>query len=158
MVGSGDFKSLEDITLSVYWYVVKAGKPVGPREVTKGAHLSSPSVAYRHLQKLEDTDLLEKNEYGDYIVKRKVNMRGYIWVGRRLLPKMLLYTIIFTAILIVEIIVLAMHYAVEDYQFKVFFLLLMLVTVFAMALFTIEGFMHIRRTNKTLNATQTAKT
>ena len=48
---------LEGITLSVYWYVVKEGKPVGPREVMKGAHLSSPSVAYRHLQKLEELNL-----------------------------------------------------------------------------------------------------
>jgi hypothetical protein len=47
-------EELEGITLSVYLYIVKKGKPVGPRDVMKGANLSSPSVAYRHLQKLED--------------------------------------------------------------------------------------------------------
>ncbi len=37
-------EELEGITLSVYLYVVKKGKPVGPRETMKGAKLSSPSV------------------------------------------------------------------------------------------------------------------
>lgn len=111
---------LEGITLTVYWYVVKEGKPVGPREVMKGTHLSSPSVAYRHLQKLEELSLLAKNEYGEYVVKRKVNMRGYIWVGRRLISKMTLYALIFLAVLAVEASVLGWHFEVEDYKFKTF--------------------------------------
>jgi len=39
-------------TFQTYLYLVKAGKPVGPRDVMRGADLSSPSVAYRNLQKL----------------------------------------------------------------------------------------------------------
>ena len=62
---NADSESLEGKTLNVYAYAVKEGKPVGPRDVMKGAHLSSPSVAYRHLQKLEDMNLLQKNEYGE---------------------------------------------------------------------------------------------
>ncbi len=60
---------LEGNTLTVYAYIVHAAKPVGTRDVTRGASLSSTSVAFRHLQKLEDMGLIEKNSYGDYILK-----------------------------------------------------------------------------------------
>jgi hypothetical protein len=145
-VTSADKEELEGITLSVYLYAVKKGKPVGPRDVMKGANLSSPSVAYRHLQKLEDLGYLQKNNYGEYLTKGKASVRGYIWVGRRMLPKMLVYSIIFMIILIVELVVLVIHYSVENYTFKVFFLLLTLVTGFAMAVFTFEALRHRRRT------------
>lgn len=139
-------EELEGITLSVYLYVVKKGKPVGPRDVMKGAHLSSPSVAYRHLQKLEDLGYLQKNTYGEYITKGKARVRGYIWIGRRMMPKMLIYSLIFMSILIVELVVLALHYSVENNTFKVFFLLLTLITGFAMAVFAVEVLLHHKRT------------
>jgi hypothetical protein len=145
-VTSTDKEELEGITLSVYLYAVKKGKPVGPRDVMKGANLSSPSVAYRHLQKLEDLGYLQKNNYGEYVTKDKASVRGYIWVGRRMLPKMLVYSITFMIILIVELVVLAIHYSVENYAFKVFFLLLTLVTGFAMGVFIFEALRHRRRT------------
>ena len=47
-------------TLIVYTYVVGENRPVGTRDVMRGANLSSPSVAHRHLQKLEAMGLLEK--------------------------------------------------------------------------------------------------
>ena len=147
-------EELEGITLSVYLYVVKKGKPVGPRDVMKGANLSSPSVAYRHLQKLEDMGYLQKNNHGEYITKNKAHVRGYTWIGRRMLPKMMIYALIFLSILIVEFIVLAIHYAVENYEFKVFFLLLILVTGFAMVVFIVEGLLQRRRTKLRLQNEQ----
>jgi hypothetical protein len=139
-------EELEGITLSVYLYVVKKGKPVGPRDAMKGARLSSPSVAYRHLQKLEDMGYLQKNKYGEYVAKDKAHMRGYIWIGRRMMPKMLVYSLIFMSILIIELVILAVHYSVEGYTFKVFFLLLTLITGFAMGVFIVEGLLQHRRT------------
>jgi len=144
-VPNANSEELEGITLSVYLYAVKKGKPVGPRDVMKGAHLSSPSVAYRHLQKLEDLGYLQKDEYGEYIIKDKAHVRGYIWIGRRMMPKMLFYALIFMSILIVELVVLALHYPVENYTFKVFFLLLTLVTGFAMSVFAVEALLHHKR-------------
>lgn len=145
-VPNANNEELEGITLSVYLYVVKKGKPVGPRDAMKGAHLSSPSVAYRHLQRLEDMGYLQKNKYGEYVTKDKAHVRGYIWIGRRMMPKMLVYSLIFMSILIVELVVLAMHYSVEGYSFKVFFLLLTLITGFAMGVFIVEGLLQHRRT------------
>src|SRR4030067_156239 len=107
-------EELEGITLGVYLYVVKKGKPVGPRDAMKGAHLSSPSVAYRHLEKLEDLGLLQKNEYGEYITQGKAHVGGYVWIGRRMMPKMLAYSLLFMSILIIELVVFAIHYSVEN--------------------------------------------
>lgn len=148
-------EELEGITLSVYLYAVRKGKPVGPRDVMKGANLSSPSVAYRHLQKLEELGYLQKNNYGEYVTKDKAHLRGYIWIGPRLLPKMLFYALIFMSILIIELIVLALHYSVENYMFKVFFLLLILITGLATTVFTVEALLHHRRNRLTRQAEQT---
>ena len=145
---------LEGITLTVYLYAVKKGAAVGPRDVVKGAQLSSPSVAYRHLEKLEDMGLLQKNEYGEYVVKRKASVAGYVWIGRRMVPKMLAYSTVFLAILIVEVVVLALHFEVETFEFKVFFLLLILITFFAMAVFVVEGLRQRRRTKRMVQAEQ----
>jgi hypothetical protein len=142
-------EKLEGITLNVYLYAVKKGKPVGPRDVMKGVNLSSPSVAYRHLQKLEDAGYLQKNEYGEYTVKTKAHVGGHTWLGRRLIPKMWLYSLLFTGILIVELYVLILHYSVENYEFKVFFLLLMLITGLALAVFAVEGLLQNKRKRST---------
>jgi Fe2+ or Zn2+ uptake regulation protein len=42
----------------------------------RGANLSSPSVAYRNLQKLVDLGLIAKNECGNYFAKEKVGLKG----------------------------------------------------------------------------------
>ena len=138
-------EELSGTTLNVYLHVVKKGKPVGPRDVMKALNLSSHSVAYRHLQKLEDLGYLQKNDYGEYKAKNKAHVRGYFWLGRRLLPVMWRYSLVFLAVLIVEFYVLAVHFPVETYEFKVFFLLLMLITGSAFVIFTIEGVLQNKR-------------
>ena len=142
---SANNDELEGITLSVYLYAVKKGSSVGPRDVMKGANLSSPSVAYRHLEKLEESGLLKKNEFGEYIVKRKAKVAGHVWLGYRMMPKMMVYSLVFLGILIWELVVLAIHYEVETYEFKVFFLLLSLITGLAMVVFIIEWLLQRRR-------------
>lgn len=139
-------KELKGITLNVYLYIVKKGKQVGPRDVMKGLHLSSPSVAYRHLQKLEDLGYLEKDNYGQYLIKEKASIKGSIWIGQRLVSKMLIYAIVFLGILIVELFVFAIHFQVENYVFKVFFILFMIITIFAFAIFTVEVLLQRRKT------------
>jgi len=141
-------KKLSGITLQVYLYVVRKNNPVGPRDVMKGLNLSSPSVSYRHLQKLEDLGYLKNNRYGEYIIGDRAKVDGYLWLGHRLIPKMVLYSFIFMIILVVEILVLVVHYSVEDYSFKVFFLLLTLITGFAMIAFLFEGLSNSKRTKK----------
>ena len=139
---------LEGTTLSVYVYVAKEGKPIGPRDVMRGVHLNSPSVAYRHLQKLEDAGLLVKNEYGEYFLKKKIRVNGYHWIGRNLLPNVMFYFYFFLGLFIAEIVVIAIHFTIETYEFKVFFLLGLSITGIAMVFFLREGISRIRKIGK----------
>ena len=66
-----DADALEGKTLNVYSYMVKEGKPVGPREVMRATNLSSPSVAYWHLQKLESLGYYRRTLMGNMLSKRK---------------------------------------------------------------------------------------
>lgn len=145
-----DNSELKDVTLKVYLYIVKKRKPVGPREVMKVTRLSSPSVAYRHLQKLEDMGYLQKNSYGEYVIKGKAPIKGYVWIGRRIMPKMLFYALVFMCILIAELVIFAWHYPVENYVFKIFFLLLMLITSSAMCVFTVEWLLQRKQVKQNL--------
>ena len=93
-------QDLNASTFQTYLYLVKAGKPVGPRDVMRGANLSSPSVAYRNLQKLMDLGLVIKDVYGNYVVKERVEVKGYVWFGRTLIPRFVIFGFIFIGVLI----------------------------------------------------------
>ncbi len=138
---------LEGNTLTVYAYIVHAAKPVGTRDVTRGASLSSTSVAYRHLQKLEELGLIEKNSYGDYILKEKTNINGHVWVGKNLVPRLMFYSFFFLGAFAAEISILLLSILIKDIVVQVSFLFLTGMTGAAMVLFLIEGLLLQRKLN-----------
>jgi hypothetical protein len=125
-------------TFQTYVYLVRAGKPVGPRDVMRGASLSSPSVAYRNLQKLVDLGLVVKDEYGDYVVKEKVGLKGYVWVGKSLIPRFIVFGFVFLGVLIAEVAILVPHLLVSA-PIEGSFWLLTVVTIVSMLIFLVEG-------------------
>jgi DNA-binding transcriptional ArsR family regulator len=129
---------LEGNTFRVYLYVLREGKPIGPRDVMRGVDLSSPSVAYRHLQKLETMGLIEKDEYGEYILRQKANIQGQLWIGRNLVPRLLFYSFFFMGVFVVEIIVISSNLLVGQAP-QLDFVFLALITAIAMTLFLMEG-------------------
>jgi hypothetical protein len=139
-------EELEGNTLNVYAYVVKEGKPVGPRDVMRGVNLSSPSVAYRQLQKLENFGLLEKNQYGEYVVKERTSISGHLWIGRTLVPRLVFYSFFFMGVLGVEIAIIAIQvfFYGQTADIEIFYLIA--ITVIAMALFLGEGILLLRKT------------
>jgi len=137
-------EEIEGTTFKVYLYLVKQTKPVGPRDVMRGAALSSPSVAYRHLQKLESLGLIQKDIYGEYIVKDKPAFKGYVWVGRNLMPRLLFYSFFFLGLLTIELVVVALRLvAAETIEAELLFLTF--VTSASSALFMVEGTILLRR-------------
>jgi len=131
-------EELEGTTLKVYLYVVKQDKPVGPRDVMRGVNLSSPSVALRHLQKLEALGLLQKNIHGEYVIKEKVNIKGHFWIGRNLVPRLIFYSFFFIGILTAEVTIITIRSFIKE-PIQVELLFLTLVTAIAATLFLIEG-------------------
>ena len=92
-------EGLDAATFRVYVYMVKAGRLVGPRDVMRGAALSSPSVAHRQLQKLLDLGLIQKDVYGRYEIKEKAGLKGYFWFGKMLVPRLIFYSLFFIGFL-----------------------------------------------------------
>jgi hypothetical protein len=135
---------IEGTTFKVYLYLVREARSVGPRDVMRGAGLSSPSVAYRHLQKLENLGLIQRDIYGEYVVKEKTTFKGYIWVGRSLMPRLVFYSFFFLGLLIVESIVVAFRIATNE-SIGLELLLLTFVTSISSALFMTEGVVLLRR-------------
>lgn len=125
-------------TFQTYMYLVKVGKPVGPRDVMRGANLSSPSVAYRNLQKLMDLGLVVKDEYNNYVVKEKVSKKGYVWVGKTLMPSFVIIGFIFVGMLIAEIAILVPHLVVGAPIEEAFWFWIV-TTIVAAVLFLIEA-------------------
>jgi len=136
---ASDSQEPEGTTLNVYSYVVKRGKPVGPREVMRGASLSSPSVAYWHLQKLENSGLLQKNKAGEYIVKEKTSISGHIWIGRNLVPRLMCYSLFFLGILTVEAAIISVQFASTGQIPNLALLYLIATNTIAFVLFLGEG-------------------
>lgn len=129
---------LNAATFQTYVYLVKVGKPVGPRDVMRGANLSSPSVAYRNLQKLVDLGLVIKDNYSNYVVKEKVSKKGYVWVGKTLIPSFAIFGFIFIGVLIGEVAILIPHLLVGA-SIQESFWLLMVVTVVSASIFLVQA-------------------
>ncbi len=131
-------EELEGITLTVYAYVVHANKPVGIREVTRGAKISSTSVAYRHLTKLEDLGLIEKNSYGDFVLKEKTGVNGNVWIGRSLVPLSVFFTLFFIGALISELIIISLAF-LFSLAIEMSFFFLTILTGLAVTFFIFEA-------------------
>jgi hypothetical protein len=139
-------EELEGNTLNVYAYAVKEGRPVGPRDVMRGANLSSPSVAYRQLQKLENLGLMEKNQYSEYVSKERTSISGHLWIGRNLVPRLVFYAFFFMGILGAEIAIIAVQVFFFGQSLNVEILYLIVITALAMSLFLGEGILLRRKT------------
>ncbi len=140
-----DCGELEGNTLNVYAFVVKEGKPVGPREVMRGANLSSPSTAYRQLQKLESLGLIKKNVYGAYVAKEKASVSGHVWVGKNLVPRLICYSLFFFGIFSVEVAILLVQFFFQGQAPSLAVLYLVPITAGSAGLFLAEGLILWKR-------------
>jgi predicted DNA-binding transcriptional regulator len=88
-------------TLKVYLYMLKQGKPVGVREVQRELGLSSPSVAFHHLEKLMRLRVVEQDPADNYIIAKKVDpgiLQAFVNVGRFSVPRVGFYAAFFTTV------------------------------------------------------------
>lgn len=83
-------EELKGTALEIYRFMVKAGRPLGIRELQRSLHLSSPSVAQYHLSRLEHIKLVKK-EYGNYVIDHII-LRDCVKIRHSLIPKYLFYS------------------------------------------------------------------
>jgi DNA-binding transcriptional ArsR family regulator len=90
-------------TLRAYLFILKSPKAVGVRELQRSLGLSSPSVAYHHLDKLTRLGLIEKDQYGEYAIVKNANvnvLQAFTQVGRLLVPRFIFYAVFFTTLIV----------------------------------------------------------
>jgi DNA-binding transcriptional ArsR family regulator len=90
-------------TLRAYLFILKSPKAIGVRELQRSLGLSSPSVAYHHLDKLTRLGLIEKDQYGEYTIVKNANvnvLQAFTQVGRLLVPRFIFYAVFFSTLLI----------------------------------------------------------
>jgi DNA-binding transcriptional ArsR family regulator len=95
-------------TLRAYLFILKSPKSIGVRELQRALGLSSPSVAYHHLDKLTRMGLVEKDQYGEYFSVKNVNvnvLQAFTQIGRLLVPRFIFYAVFFTTLLLGYILV-----------------------------------------------------
>jgi len=93
-------------TLRVYWFMFRAGGPVGVRETQRALSLSSASVALYHLEKLREVGVVEKDEMGQYSLREKVqvgSLKMFLRIGHVIFPRYLFYAVLLTTALAVYV-------------------------------------------------------
>lgn len=103
---------LKGKTLLVYWYLLQQPThSVGVREVQRALGFSSPSIAVHHLQKLADLGLVDKKGTGEYVLEEEVKvgiLRLFTRMGRFIVPRYLFYSVLFTTMISVYLILCAL--------------------------------------------------
>ena len=141
---------LEGNTLSVYACIVRADRPMGVRDVTRGAELSSTSVAHHQLQKLEDLGLIEKDNYGRYTLKEKTPIEGHVWIGKNLVPRLMFYSFFFMGLFTAEVSIILLSLVIKSLVIETSFWFLTGITLLSMFLFIKEGLSLYRKLNPKL--------
>ena len=129
-------ENLKGNTLVIYWYMIRANKPLGAREIQRKTGLSSSSLALHHLNKLIELGLVKTDKYGQYIVARRVApglLSMYIGTGRLFAPRFVLYALFFSSIFVSSIILLFTRIDAVS-------VLLLIVSFFASAIFWHETY------------------
>jgi hypothetical protein len=91
--------------------------------------------------------LIEKNSYGDYILKEKANINGHVWVGKNLVPRLMFYSFFFLGAFSAEIAIMMLMFLIKGAVLQVSFFFLTGLTGVAMFLFLIEGLLLFRKLN-----------
>ena len=138
---------LNTTTFDIYLYLVKTGKPEGPREVMREVEISSPGVVHRHLQKLVDWGWVEKDSYGRYTVVKKVGFKGYVWLGKTLFPLSVLFAVSFVVLTASFIVILLIH-LLNGSPIDESYSILIVVTIIAAALLLAEALRPRKRLPK----------
>ncbi len=130
-------RQLSATTLKIYIHLLEQGEPQGPREIARALNLSSPSIAYYHLRKLEELGLAKKTSDG-YTAVPGARIEGYITIGRRVLPRLKFYALLYAGLLIVELLGLALTILNKQVP-KPELMILIVITVVTVIIFVKES-------------------
>lgn len=86
-------EDLSRTTIRIYVYLLESKDPKGVREIARELNIPVSSVYY-HLRRLEDLGVITRRE-GGYVVSKIIPLEGYVYIGRMLTPRLILYSLFF---------------------------------------------------------------
>jgi len=119
-------------SLRIYTFLLESGRPHGVREIARGLNLPVSTVYY-HLKRLEELGLLVQ-EAGGYRVARTIDLEDFYTIGRRVLPRLLIFSMFFLGVLVGELAITILTGGLNADR-----MLVMLVSAIAFLLFFVEG-------------------
>jgi len=130
----GGDEDLSGVALKIYVYLLE-NQEAGPREVARELGIA-PSLAYYHLKRFEELGIAERDpSKGVYRIKRRIRVRGYLYIGNKLVPRMLIYGAFFAGLLAPQ----ALSVAVGAVELTPEMLLAMITSASAASIFIAEG-------------------
>lgn len=135
-----DDEDISGIALKVYIYLLE-NREAGPREIARGLGIA-PSLAYYHLKRLEELGVVEREpSRGLYRIRKRIRLRGYLYIGNRLVPRLMIYGAFFSGLLIPEILSIAMGII----ELTPEYLLAIITSATSATIFLVEGILALRR-------------
>ncbi len=139
MVSERDTEDLSGIALKIYIYLLESDG-AGPREVARELGIN-PSLAYYYLKRFEEMGIVEKDlSRGVYRVRRRIRVKGYLYIGGKLVPRLLIYGAFFSGLLIPEI----ASIAIGVFEITPAYLLAIITSAVAATIFIAEGILALR--------------
>ncbi|NPA97905.1 MAG: helix-turn-helix transcriptional regulator [Crenarchaeota archaeon] len=127
---------LERTQLRIYACLLEANKPLSVREIASAVGIAPSSVHY-HLRRMIEAGLVKRTAEG-FVVEKTINIEGYIHVGHKLLPRIMIYGFFFLGLSIGELTVMLLRGLTFDR------VMVLMVSLLSSLLFFIEG-VRIRR-------------
>lgn len=93
-------EELTSTSLKIYVLLLESGESLGVREIARAIDMP-PSTVHYHLKKLEELDLVEAAGLG-YKVKRHLPIEGFSVIRKRLVPKLMIYSLFFLGVALGE--------------------------------------------------------
>ncbi len=94
---------LEKNQLKIYAYLVERNGPASVREIASATGLAPSSVHY-HLKRMIEAGLVKRTPEG-YIPAKIIGIEGYVVIGRKILPRIMIYGFFFLGLFIGELLV-----------------------------------------------------
>ncbi len=96
---------LSKVGLRIYAYLIESDMPRGVREIARALDIPVSSVYY-HLKRLEELGLIGRSGDG-YVVTKIIALEGFMLLGRRLIPRLTIYSLFFLGVFLGEIYLVA---------------------------------------------------
>lgn len=125
-------EDLSRTALKIYVYLLESRDPKGVRDIARALDMPVSSVYY-HLKRLEDLGIVGKRGDG-YVIARIIHLEGYIFLGRKLMPRLVIYSLFFLGVSLSQAYMIIASKFVTPNE-----LLLLILSTAAFALFFFEG-------------------